>query len=212
LDRDFWNQKVPDNHPFLKYEFFSALEKSQCIGPATGWVPFYLYDEQCILPIFLKDHSYGEFIFDWAWAQAYQRVGLPYYPKFVAALPHTPASAPKFISKDNINYKDFLNTIDELLKKHHCSSSHFLFTQEKEQKELIKYGYLERHSLQYFWQNSEYKSFHDFLGSLRKEKRKNFKREREAIALSGIIITEKTNDQITVNDARFMAKLYLTTI
>lgn len=205
-----WNDFVPENHPFLKYEFYQALEESKCIGAESGWLPFYLKSDDAILPIYLKSHSYGEFIFDWSWAQAYERVGLQYYPKLTAALPHTPVSAPKVISRSNPSIIPFLEAIENLSKSYQCSSTHLLFTSKQEASELEASNYARRLSFQYHWQNNNYQSFADFLNDLRKDKRKNIKKERAAV--KDIEIQCKTANDITRDDALFMSKLYFQTI
>ncbi len=206
-DKTQWNACVPDNHPFLRYEFYQALEESECLGAKSGWLPFYLCGDGVILPIYLKNHSYGEYIFDWAWAQAYEKSGVPYYPKLTAALPHTPVSAPKFITRrPSIDVSPFMRAITEFGTQYKCSSTHFLFS---DHLDLKKYGYLSRHSLQYHWHNHDFDSFDDFLGTLRKDKRKAFKKERKSIDLE---IVEKRGDQITAAEAELMADLYFSTI
>ncbi|MBH48609.1 MAG: GNAT family N-acetyltransferase [Halobacteriovorax sp.] len=213
FDKKVWNDLVPDNHPFLKYEFFQALEESKCIGAESGWLPFYLTSPSGVLPIFLKSHSYGEFIFDWSWAQAYEKYRLPYYPKLTCAIPHSPVSAPKLITtKSDQTISDFLPTIEELSKKYNCSSYHFLFTTQKESQALRGAGIQERHSIQFHWQNRQYSNFNDFLNSLKKDKRKNIKKEREKLHASDIRIIQKTGNEISKTDADFLAKVYLKTI
>lgn len=218
FDQLSWNACVPENHPFLKFEFYQALEESKCLGAKVGWIPYYLSYSvdgiiKAILPIYLKSHSYGEFIFDWSWAQAYERYGLSYYPKITAALPHTPVSAPKVITKDNITIDIFLDAIKQISKDHRCSSTHLLFTSKDETAILqTQKEYLQRASLQYHFENNNYKHFDDYLLDLRKNKRKNFKKERETIAASSIVIKKKTGQEITLQDAKFMSKVYLSTI
>lgn len=212
-----WNACVPDNHPFLKHEFFQALEISKCIGKEAGWIPFYIaqFEDKilvAILPVYLKNHSYGEFIFDWAWAQAYEKYNLPYYPKLTMAVPHSPVSAPKFISKAKVNIAPFISEIDKLIEEHHCSSSHFLFTSHEESNELEKYNYTCRHSIQFHWQNRGYKSFDDFLATLRKDKRKNIKKEREKLNSSGLVIIEKSGEMLSQEDADYLTDIYFKTI
>lgn len=212
FDRSWWNQLVPNNHPFLKYEFFQALEESQCIGASAGWLPFYLYNNDAVLPVYLKSHSYGEFIFDWSWAQAYEQVGLSYYPKITAAIPHTPVSAPKFITKAKIDYSEFFDELKKLGKQYQSSSSHFLFTTKNEASQLEQAQYLRRHSVQYHWHNQNFECFDDFLATLRKDKRKAFKKERQSIQKSDLDIIEKTGTEISASDAELMAQLYFNTI
>lgn len=219
FEPSYWNACVPENHPFLKYEFHQALEESKCVGAEIGWIPFYLTYSQngiieAILPIYLKNHSYGEFIFDWSWAQAYERYGLNYYPKLTSALPHTPVSAPKVISTKHTSILVFLEVLTELSKEYNCSSTHFLFTSKEESKDLLTYPkYLSRHSIQYHFQNKGFNCFEDFLTTLRKDKRKNFKKERKAVQENtSIRIEEKNGSEISIKDARFMHTVYLTTI
>ncbi len=213
-----WNECVPDNHPFLKFEFYQALEESKCLGPDIGWIPFYLNYTidgvtKAILPIYLKKHSYGEFIFDWSWAQAYEKYGLNYYPKLTAALPHTPVSAPKMITNENLSIDIFLQTIKDLSKDYKCSSTHLLFTSKKETESLKEnQDFYQRASIQYHFNNPGYLDFNDFLQDLRKNKRKNFKKERESISSTNLQILEKKGSEIKVEDARFMSKVYLSTI
>lgn len=214
-----WNACVPDNHPFLKFEFYQALEESKCVGAEIGWIPFYLSFSQnggidAILPIYLKNHSYGEFIFDWSWAQAYERYGLNYYPKLTSALPHTPVSAPKLITRKDISISTFIECIAEISNEYKCSSTHLLFTSKKETEELQACpNYLHRHSIQYHFQNKNFDCFEDFLSTLRKDKRKNFKKERKAILENtSITINQKQGNEINIKDAHFMHTVYMTTI
>tara|TARA_R110000868_G_scaffold129349_5_gene338022 strand:+ start:3400 stop:4512 length:1113 start_codon:yes stop_codon:yes gene_type:complete len=207
-----WNLSVPDNHPFLKYEFFQALEESKCIGAESGWIPFYLKSANAILPIFLKNHSYGEFIFDWSWAQAYEKYQLPYYPKLICAVPHSPVSAPKLISKTSSDISEFLPIITDLVKKYHCSSYHFLFTTASESQTLAAHEVTERHSIQFHWHNRSYKCFDDFLATLKKDKRKNIKKERERLSKTNLRIVTKTGAELTDSDADFLSLVYYKTI
>lgn len=210
--KEHWNSYVPKNHPFLRYEFYQALEESQCIGEKSGWIPYFLYNDEAILPLYLKSHSYGEYIFDWSWAQAYERVGLDYYPKLTAALPHSPVSGAKFISTKEFAIAPFLEKISELTQELGVSSTHFLFTEEDESRKLLSSGFKERHSIQYHWHNQDYRDFDHWLSVLKKNKRKNFKKERALIKEQGITIKIKEGNEIDVVDAQFMAKLYFTTV
>ncbi len=217
IDKQAWNSCVPDNHPFLKYEFYEALERSKCIGKTVGWYPQFLclFKENkliAILPTYIKTHSYGEFIFDWAWAQAYERHGLDYYPKLLSALPHTPVSAAKVISQQGISIQDFTSELELIGQKFRTSSSHFLFTTKDEANDLEKLNFTQRHSLQFHWHNKNYQSFDEFLSGLRKNKRKNIKKERQFIADSNIEIKEKTGEQLSESDANYLADVYFTTI
>ncbi len=217
IDKQAWNSCVPDNHPFLKYEFYEALELSKCIGKAIGWYPQFLclFKENqlvAILPTYIKTHSYGEFIFDWSWAQAYERHGLDYYPKLLSALPHTPVSAVKIISNMNITIHDFSKEIAVIEQKHRTSSSHFLFTNDTEAQALESHKYVQRHSIQFHWYNKHYTCFDDFLCTLRKNKRKNVKKERQSIIDTGLEIIEKTGTDLTNHDADYLTDVYYTTI
>jgi predicted N-acyltransferase len=185
---DQWNRISGTAHPFLRHEFLAALERHSCVGEQFGWYPQHLavYDDNGILaglaPLYLKDNSYGEFVFDWSWADAYHRSGKSYYPKLVSAIPYTPVTGARLLVRDDMDYAvvsgQIIRAALELVDRAGASSLHWLFTSERDTERLQEHGLLRRTSCHFHWHNRDYRSFDDFLGSLNSRKRKKVKRER----------------------------------
>ena len=194
-----WNALERDGYPFLRHEFLAALESTGCIGPGTGWRPWLitLHDERGLAaaaPGWLKDDSYGEFVFDFAWAQAYARHGLQYYPKLVVAAPFTPATGPRLLVRADLAAdpsqaaavrRALQDTLLEAAREAGLSSVHLLFPNAADRAALAD-GWLARIDCQFHWANRGYASFEDFLGSFTAEKRKKANRERRRVAEAGI--------------------------
>jgi len=197
---DEWNALAGIRFPFLRHEFLTALERHQCVGPAFGWLPRHITvrDDKGTLigamPMYLKDNSYGEFVFDWSWADAYERAGLAYYPKAVIAAPYTPATGPRLLVQENCDAAStrriLHQTALELAQAEQLSSIHFLFTNDEDTDFLAGQGNLLRLGCQFHWENREYGSFDAFLNTLSSRKRKKIRRERRR--------TEEENIQIQV--------------
>jgi uncharacterized protein len=192
-----WNALVADAPPFLRHEFLSALERDRAIGANSGWHPCYLAALSGgrllgALPLFVKDHSYGEFVFDWAWAAAYQRHGLAYYPKLVVATPYTPVTGARILvapEADDAGIADAL--VDAALgyaRALGVSSLHWLFTTDRDSERLRAHGFLLRSGCQFHWDNPGYRDFDDFLAALTSRARKELRRERRAVAAQGIAV------------------------
>lgn len=191
-----WNGLRGTDNPFVRHEFLHALEESGSVGAASGWQPCHLLQEDdngdliAALPLYLKTNSYGEFVFDFAWADAYSRAGLDYYPKLVSAIPFTPATGPRCLvgrSQDYAKHCKFLlaaavNLADET----GASSLHFLFPEANELQHLADAGLLLRKDCQFHWHNRDYESFDAFLGEFTSAKRKKTRRERRRIREAGI--------------------------
>lgn len=195
LDAGAWNALVGTDYPFLRYEFLRALEETGCIGGETGWTLrlITLEDEQGLAaaaPAWLKHHSYGEFVFDFAWAQAYHRHGLRYYPKLILAAPFTPATGPRLWVRKDLHREAVLPAliaaIEEEAEQQDCSSVHALFPTASEQAELLLAGWLGRKDCQFHWRNRGWSSFDEYLGSFTAEKRKKARRERRRVQEAGI--------------------------
>jgi uncharacterized protein len=191
-----WNALGGDRNPFLRHEFFAALEHTGCIGPGTGWEPCYftLHDSRGLaaaVPAFRKTHSYGEFVFDFAWAQAYSRVGGRYYPKLTVAVPFTPATGPRLLVRADLSYRSLalrlLADIESYTASHVLSSVHALFLDEPAQQAFAQAGWLIRRDCQFHWTNHGYPSFEAYLETFTADKRKKAKRERRRVAEAGII-------------------------
>ena len=190
-----WNQLAGDN-PFVRHEFLAALEHSGSVSAKTGWQPQHLtcandHGELIgALPLYLKTHSWGEFVFDWAWANAYERAGRHYYPKLVSAVPFSPVTGPRLLisaddERDKVSHALIQRTV-ELANANQVSSAHCLFPDEKEIHIWPELGFLLRKDCQFHWHNHGYGSFDDFLATLSAEKRKKLKRERRRVSEAGI--------------------------
>ncbi|WP_135077623.1 GNAT family N-acetyltransferase [Terasakiella sp. SH-1] len=189
-----WNQCVGADEPFGRHQFLSALEDSQCVQPKTGWMPQHLvlYDEDKIkacCPLYLKSHSYGEYVFDWSWAEAYERAGGRYYPKLQCAIPFTPVTGQRLMSCPDATAKHtetLLKAMIERAKELQISSLHITFAQKNEWDLIQDHGLLPRTGHQYHWNNQGYVDFDAFLAHLSSRKRKSIRKERKAVLEAGI--------------------------
>ncbi|WP_303290498.1 GNAT family N-acetyltransferase [Marinobacter sp. SS5-14b] len=190
-----WQRLAGRSHPFLRYEFFQALESSGCTTAETGWTPshliFRMNGDICgVAPAFLKNHSMGEYVFDWGWADAYQRHGLPYYPKLLIAVPFTPSQGPRLLLSDNLRAQLSPRIIDDLLTRLTAEvgahSWHLLFPNQADQSLLNHDQELHRLGCQFHWHNRGYQHFDDFLAVLTSRKRKSIRKERRQVADQGI--------------------------
>lgn len=220
IDAQQWNALNPDDYPFLAYEFLIALENNDCLGMERGWIPHYLIakdsNDQLIgaLPAFLKTHSYGEFVFDWSWAEAYQRHGLHYYPKLIVAAPFTPATGPRLLLREDADTQtiaQLLAGIKQYATEKKLSGVHILFPPHAEAEKLIKYGFLTRSNCQYIWSNNAYTSFDDFLASLISRKRKKINRERRRTQEQGIRFEVLEGAEVTEEQWHVIYQFYCNT-
>ena len=196
IDARAWNGLVGDETPFLRHEFLSALEQSGCAVPETGWDAHYLLHEDargCLvgaMPLYLKSHSWGEFVFDFAWAEAYQRAGLSYYPKFLSAVPFTPVTGPRLLVTQDGNQETtrraLIAAARELARESAVSSLHVLFPGSRDRPAFEAAGLLPRLDCQFHWRNEGFGSFDEFLAGFTAEKRKKVRRERRRVAEAGI--------------------------
>jgi predicted N-acyltransferase len=183
--------------PFLDHGFLAELETSGCVGADSGWHPHHLLLRDAdgrltgAVPRYLKTHSWGEFIFDWSWAQSYARAGLDYYPKQLAAVPFTPVAGPRLLVRSDAADPDAVRTaLAAALRQDAAdaghSGAHVNFTTAEDQRVLEDAGFLSRHDCRFLWRNRGYRDFDDFLDGFRADKRKKVKRERRRVAESGI--------------------------
>jgi len=210
-----WNDLTKSN-PFLKLEFFQSLEASNSIGESTGWYPFpaIVSHEGRIIgasPIFLKQHSYGEYVFDWSWAEAYQKYGESYYPKIVSCIPFTPVSGPRVFGSDASIKKNIVEQIEELAYGNKMSSSHILFCGESEADIYQDTKWMPREGVQFKWLNKNYKNFEEFLSQLSHDKRKKIKQERKKIQDLGLKIKKVKGTEIIESDLDFFYTCYCNT-
>ena len=220
ISRSEWQGLKGTSQPFLRHAFLHALEASGSVGPETGWQPRHLVVNHAdgrvlaALPLYEKHHSYGEYIFDWAWAEAYHRHGLPYYPKLSAAIPFSPVAGTRLLLAPNapadlgsVIQAGLTRLGDEL----RASSCHVLHHQAEEVPLWKSAGFLERHSLQYHWQNRHYRDFADYLDGFTSASRKKLKRERRQIAESGLVIRRLTGTELTEGHWDAFYRFYCTT-
>jgi uncharacterized protein len=191
IDRDAWNALNTTRYPFLQHEFLLALEEHRCVGRASGWQTAIvaLHDGRHLAaaaPAYIKSNSYGEFVFDFSWAQAYARFGLDYYPKLVVGIPFTPANGPRLLTRTNESRAALIEAIQQTALRQQCSSVHALFAHEADHAALCAAGWLERRDVQFHWQNRGYQDFDEFLATFTAEKRKKTKRERRRVAEQGV--------------------------
>lgn len=194
IDRDDWNSLAGNDYPFLRHEFLQLAEETGCVTPDNGWSPRHLTisDDgklRAAMPLYEKSHSWGEFVFDWAWANAYDQAGLSYYPKLVSAVPFTPAPSTRLLlrePKDTEAATGLLQAGIALATETDCSSLHILFPSAADLPHLDKAGLLLRKDCQFHWHNNKYSSFDDFLATFTSVKRKKARRDRRRVAESGI--------------------------
>lgn len=202
VDARTWNSLDATDHPFLKHAFLDALESTRCVGADSGWIPAHVVVREqrtarivAAIPQYLKTHSWGEFIFDWSWAQSYQRAGLEYYPKQLSAIPFTPVTGPRFLlhreaAADPARASELRDMLAAVLlesaRQTGASGAHVNFTLAADQDALERAGFMRRHDCRFLWRNRGYRSFDDFLATFRADKRKKAKRERRKVVEAGI--------------------------
>lgn len=216
-----WNRLAGEDSPFLRHEFLDAMERHGCVGEPTGWVPQHLALRDptgqlvAAAPCYLKLNSYGEFVFDWSWADAYRRQGLRYYPKLVVASPYTPATGPRILTGDSAAREQLARALVQgavrVAEGMGVSSLHWLFTAEDEQAVLEGQGLVRRVGCQFHWGNPGYASFEDFLGAFTAEKRKKIKRERRRVAESGVRVRRLPGNEVTEAQWATFHRLYCDT-
>lgn len=211
-----WNRVAATSDPFLHHAFLAALEHHGCLHP-YGWLPQHLgaYDGQGRLvgaaPLYLKDNSYGEFVFDWAWADAYERAGGSYYPKLVAAVPYTPATGPRLLGTEPSVQRALLQRSLEHARELGVSSLHWLFPPETELELMEAQGLLRRTGCQFHWHNRGYRDFADFLDGFSAHKRKKLKRERRRVQEAGLQIEWVHGHEASMEQLAVAAEFYRST-
>ena len=237
VDKKHWNSLINDGNPFVRHEFLHALEESRCVSSDTGWTPCHLIASSSVitssnvitgsgdkeiyliaaLPVYLKTHSYGEYVFDWAWADFYQQHGRLYYPKLVVGVPFSPITGPRLLTQTKDDHYQYL--LDKFNEKLHllaeecnASSIHWLFHRREDTKPLQRTGYHSRIGFQYHWENPGVDTFKDYLSNFKSKVRKNIRRERQHICDAGIIFTWKHGVDIDHQDIQNFYDFYLSTV
>ena len=204
-----WNALAGEANPFLRHEFLLALEATGCAVARTGWLAQHLIVQReasaaspviGAVPMYLKNHSFGEFVFDWAWAQAYEQAGLRYYPKLVACVPFSPVTGPRLLTiagEEAAAIKDkLISAALELMQEHGVSSLHWLFLTPEDSQQIETRDHLARTGFQFHWSNPGYRDFDDFLSTFTAQKRKKIKRERRFVSDAGITMEILTGTAI----------------
>lgn len=216
LNATQWNRLVGDNFPFLRHQFLLALEQSGCVGEESGWIPSYLILENCdgelmaAAPQYIKYNSIGEFVFDWAWADAYERSGLQYYPKLVVAPPFTPATGPRLLiapHADSELKQQLLNVLIAHAQASNVSTLHILYPTDQQpldQSDLL----IKRFGYEFHWKNQQYTCFEDFLATLKSKRRKQIRKERRTIQNSEIIIQQIAGNEVSEQQWHAFYNLY----
>ena len=199
--------------PFLSHEFLSALHESGCASPATGWTPQYILLRkngalEAAMPLYLKTHSYGEYVFDWAWADAYYRHGVEYYPKLLSAVPFTPVTGPRLLAATDEARDRLVASALALARELRVSSLHCLFATRQEAQRMVARGMMPRTTIQFHWANLGYASFDEFLQSFSHDKRKKVRQERRKVADAGIRFKWLEGDEIRERDWAFFNRCY----
>ena len=222
VDAAQWNALLsPNSTPFLRHEFLSSLEEAACVGEETGWQVAHLIikdgssDLVGAMPMYLKQHSYGEFVFDWAWAEAYQQHGLNYYPKCLSAIPFTPVQGSRFLVRTDQDKESIqgvlIDGLKEIAIQNELSSIHVLFPEDNELKALVEYEFMLRDSVQFHWQNQGYENFEQFLSVLNMKRRKNIRRERAEVSNHSITFSHISGAESSDADWEFFYRCYANT-
>lgn len=207
-----WNA-LTGGHPFLAHAFLHAMHESGSASPDTGWAPHYLLLRERgsligALPLYLKSHSYGEYVFDWAWADAWQRAGRRYYPKLLSAIPFTPVTGPRLLAATPDRRATLARAAVRLAENLEVSSLHCLFPPETQARELEAEGLMLRSTVQFHWTNEGFADFDAFLARMSHDKRKKVKQERRKVREAGISFERKVGREIGESDWRFFVACY----
>jgi uncharacterized protein len=220
VDAGQWNSLCPNTYPFIRHEFLAALEDSQCTSASTGWQVHHLlvWEEERLIaamPGYIKTHSYGEYVFDWSWADAYRRQGLAYYPKWINAIPFTPCTGPRLLGAPELFNPELMSAISQALSQcctaRALSGWHCLFPAQALSVQLKNNHLPQRLGCQFHWFNRDYKSFDDFLAQMNSRKRKNIVKERRLVKEQGFSFTVKTGADLSAHDWEVFYSLYRNT-
>ncbi|HEY5800956.1 MAG TPA: GNAT family N-acetyltransferase [Burkholderiaceae bacterium] len=205
-----------DATPFLSYAFLHALHEAGAANAETGWQPNFLalWDGDALaaaMPLYAKMHSYGEYVFDWAWANAYEQHGLDYYPKLLSAIPFTPVAGNRLLARDTHARAALVDVLSAVQRQSDVSSCHVLYPPAAEAAQLEAAGFLLRSGVQFHWSNAGYQDFEGFLATLEQKKRKNIRAERRKVADAGVTLRRLDGKDIEDEDWRFFNRCYART-
>jgi predicted N-acyltransferase len=213
VDPGEWNA-LAGPQPFVRHEFLSALVETGCASRRSGWLPRFVLLRRSgqlagAMPLFAKTHSYGEYVFDWSWAEAHERHGIAYYPKLLSAVPFTPVRGRRLIAANDIDRATLLDAALEVAKE--CSSLHVLFPEDAEAKLMQERGLLLRRTVQFHWQNDGYADFEAFLARLSHARRKNIRQERRRVREAGVSFRWLAGSEIEARHWEFFNRCYRST-
>lgn len=215
LDAADWDA-LSGHHLLLSHAFLTSLHDTACVTPSTGWSPHYLLMHRgrmlCgAVPLYLKHHSRGEYVFDQGWAQAYQRHGLDYYPKLLSAIPFTPVSGPRLLARTQEDRVLLAKQLIELTQNNQLSSVHVLFPSADDKQALEQAGFMIRRDVQFHWHNQDYASYEDFLASLTQQKRKKMRQDSRKVYEQGLSFEHKQGQEITKQELDYFYQCYANT-
>lgn len=216
VDPDDWDALLAttgEPSPFLRHAYLRAMHESGSAVPTTGWQPCFVTlwrgaVLQAACPLYVKAHSYGEYVFDWAWANAYEEHGLRYYPKALAAVPFTPVPGPRLLARDAASRTALVQAVLAWCRQAKLSSFHLLFASDDDVRACEAAGLMLRHTVQFHWTNAHYPDFDAFLASLAQEKRKKIRQERRKVAEAGVTFRHAQGDAIAPADWDFFYRCY----
>lgn len=206
IPAETWNALAGHSGPFLRHEFLEALEASGSVCADTGWQPHHLALSKdgrvvAVMPLYIKTHSYGEYVFDWSWADAYRQHGYNYYPKLLTAIPYTPSQAPRLLIASDEDADAIIAAISKRVIQEAqtlgASSWHVLFPTQQQSERLDQLGVHQRMATQFHWFNKDYESFDHYLESFNSRKRKNLRKERAAVLNAGILFEHFSGENIS---------------
>lgn len=212
IDARQWDALAGDQ-PFLRHAFLCALHDTGCAAPDTGWAPHFLAlwrDGQLAgaVPLYLKSHSRGEYVFDYAWADAFQRHGLRYYPKLLSAIPFTPVTGPRLLAATDEDRDTLVRGLVAFAEEVRVSSLHLLFPAATDLRALREAGFMVRESVQFHWTNAGYADFDAFLATMSHDKRKKIRQDRKKVAQAGLEFRWRHGAQIRAEDLDFFYQCY----
>ena len=215
FDASEWNA-LSAGMPLLSHAFLAALETSGSVGEGTGWNPsiMIIREQETLIgaiPLYIKSHSYGEYVFDWAWADAYEKSGFAYYPKLLTAIPFSPITSTRLLANNNETKLHLIEALESVMRQHELSSAHVLFPDDADAALLEQEGWIKRTGVQFRWENEAYESFEHFLQSLSHNKRKKIHQERKKVAQAGVTCRLIKGAEATQTDWDFFYQCYCKT-
>lgn len=215
IDAAQWNS-LASNHPLVRHEFLLALDQTGCAAAKTGWAPHYLLLHRDgrlagAMPLYLKSHSRGEYVFDTSWARAFMQHGLVYYPKLLASIPFTPVPGPRLLAASHDDRVLLARQAIELTRQNELSSLHILFPSHEDCEALRAAGFMFRENVQFHWHNRAYRDMDDFLASMSQQKRKKLKQDRKKTQAAGVAFRWLQGDGINAKALEFFYECYCRT-